>query len=78
MRVRVRAFYVLLYFKLPSPQPSPKGRGEDVLVVLANLTAQKRPVYTVLRYRTFNRTFRYVHCRDSRCLTAFRQRFFAR
>ena len=50
-RVRVRAFYVLLYFKLPSPQPSPKGRGEDVLVVLANLTTQKRPVYTVIRYK---------------------------
>ena len=31
-------------------KPSPRGRGGDVLVVLANLTPQKRPVYTVIRY----------------------------
>ena len=33
--------------------PSPKGRGGNVLVVHANLTPQKRPVYTVLRYSIY-------------------------
>ena len=53
----MRAFYVLLHFKLPSPQPVSektfqRERG-DVLVVHANLTPQKRPVYTVLRPNSF-------------------------